>query len=316
MFQFHSKLFGNYRATKELYTHNFLCTFAHSNNMRKMKKAKSLNIKGKLVTLDEPWVMGILNVTPDSFYADSRIEDESALYKRIETILSEGGRIIDVGGCSTRPGAATATEEEERNRLKKALSILMLHYPEVIVSVDTFRADIARWAVEEYGVAIINDVSGGDMDPNMFRTIADLRVPYIIMHMRGTPETMQTLTAYENVTAEVLQSLAVKMNQLYQLGVNDVIVDPGFGFSKTIEQNYELMRHLSDFRILEAPLLVGISRKKMIYEMLETSIEGSLNGTTVLNTFALLHGADILRVHDVRDAVEAVRITQLLKEEE
>ena len=281
-----------------------------------MKKAKSLNIKGKLVTLDEPWVMGILNVTPDSFYADSRIEDESALYKRIETILSEGGRIIDVGGCSTRPGAATATEEEERNRLKKALSILMLHYPEVIVSVDTFRADIARWAVEEYGVAIINDVSGGDMDPNMFRTIADLRVPYIIMHMRGTPETMQTLTAYENVTAEVLQSLAVKMNQLYQLGINDVIVDPGFGFSKTIEQNYELMRHLSDFRILEAPLLVGISRKKMIYEMLETSIEGSLNGTTVLNTFALLHGADILRVHDVRDAVEAVRITQLLKEEE
>lgn len=281
-----------------------------------MKKAKSLNIKGKLVTLDEPWVMGILNVTPDSFYADSRIEDESALYKRIETILSEGGRIIDVGGCSTRPGAATATEEEERNRLKKALSILMLHYPEVIVSVDTFRANIARWAVEEYGVAIINDVSGGDMDPNMFRTIADLRVPYIIMHMRGTPETMQTLTAYENVTAEVLQSLAVKMNQLYQLGVNDVIVDPGFGFSKTIEQNYELMRHLSDFRILEAPLLVGISRKKMIYEMLETSIEGSLNGTTVLNTFAILHGADILRVHDVRDAVEAVRITQLLKEEE
>ena len=281
-----------------------------------MKKAKSLNIKGKLVTLDEPWVMGILNVTPDSFYADSRIEDESALYKRIETILSEGGRIIDVGGCSTRPGAATATEEEERNRLKKALSILMLHYPEVIVSVDTFRADIARWAVEEYGVAIINDVSGGDMDPNMFRTIADLRVPYIIMHMRGTPETMQTLTAYENVTAEVLQSLAVKMNQLYQLGVNDVIVDPGFGFSKTIKQNYELMRHLSDFRILEAPLLVGISRKKMIYEMLKTSIEGSLNGTTVLNTFALLHGADILRVHDVRDAVEAVRITQLLKEEE
>ena len=281
-----------------------------------MKKAKSLNIKGKLVTLDEPWVMGILNVTPDSFYADSRIEDESALYKRIETILSEGGRIIDVGGCSTRPGAATVTEEEERNRLKKALSILMLHYPEVIVSVDTFRANIARWAVEEYGVAIINDVSGGDMDPNMFRTIADLRVPYIIMHMRGTPETMQTLTAYENVTAEVLQSLAVKMNQLYQLGVNDVIVDPGFGFSKTIEQNYELMRHLSDFRILEAPLLVGISRKKMIYEMLETSIEGSLNGTTVLNTFALLHGADILRVHDVREAVEAVRITQLLKEEE
>ena len=281
-----------------------------------MKKAKSLNIKGKLATLDEPWVMGILNVTPDSFYADSRIEDESALYKRIETILSEGGRIIDVGGCSTRPGAATVTEEEERNRLKKALSILMLHYPEVIVSVDTFRANIARWAVEEYGVAIINDVSGGDMDPNMFRTIADLRVPYIIMHMRGTPETMQTLTAYENVTAEVLQSLAVKMNQLYQLGVNDVIVDPGFGFSKTIEQNYELMRHLSDFRILEAPLLVGISRKKMIYEMLETSIEGSLNGTTVLNTFALLHGADILRVHDVREAVEAVRITQLLKEEE
>lgn len=283
--------------------------------MRKMKKAKSLNIKGKLVTLDEPWVMGILNVTPDSFYAASRVEEESEIYKRIETILLEGGRIVDIGGCSTRPGAYIPTEEEERERLEGVLSILMHHYPGVIVSVDTFRANIARWAVEEYGASIINDVSGGDMDPEMFRTIADLRIPYIIMHMRGTPETMQSMTTYENVTAEVLQSLATKMDQLYQLGVNDVIVDPGFGFSKTVAQNYELMRHLSDFRILEAPLLVGVSRKKMVYETLETTPENSLNGTTVLNAFSLLQGADILRVHDVRAAVEAVRITQLLKEE-
>ncbi len=280
-----------------------------------MKKAKSLNIKGKLVTLDEPWVMGILNVTPDSFYAASRVEEESEIYKRIETILLEGGRIVDIGGCSTRPGAYIPTEEEERERLEGVLSILMHHYPGVIVSVDTFRANIARWAVEEYGASIINDVSGGDMDPEMFRTIADLRIPYIIMHMRGTPETMQSMTTYENVTAEVLQSLATKMDQLYQLGVNDVIVDPGFGFSKTVAQNYELMRHLSDFRILEAPLLVGVSRKKMVYETLETTPENSLNGTTVLNAFSLLQGADILRVHDVRAAVEAVRITQLLKEE-
>ncbi|OUO52718.1 dihydropteroate synthase [Parabacteroides sp. An277] len=283
--------------------------------MRKMKKAKSLNIKGKLVTLDEPWIMGILNVTPDSFYAASRVEEESEIYKRIETILLEGGRIVDIGGCSTRPGAYIPTEEEERERLEGVLSILMHHYPGVIVSVDTFRANIARWAVEEYGASIINDVSGGDMDPEMFRTIADLRIPYIIMHMRGTPETMQSMTTYENVTAEVLQSLATKMDQLYQLGVNDVIVDPGFGFSKTVAQNYELMRHLSDFRILEAPLLVGVSRKKMVYETLETTPENSLNGTTVLNAFSLLQGADILRVHDVRAAVEAVRITQLLKEE-
>lgn len=280
-----------------------------------MKKAKSLNIKGKLVTLDEPWIMGILNVTPDSFYAASRVEEESEIYKRIETILLEGGRIVDIGGCSTRPGAYIPTEEEERERLEGVLSILMHHYPGVIVSVDTFRANIARWAVEEYGASIINDVSGGDMDPEMFRTIADLRIPYIIMHMRGTPETMQSMTTYENVTAEVLQSLATKMDQLYQLGVNDVIVDPGFGFSKTVAQNYELMRHLSDFRILEAPLLVGVSRKKMVYETLETTPENSLNGTTVLNAFSLLQGADILRVHDVRAAVEAVRITQLLKEE-
>ena len=266
--------------------------------------------------MDRPVVMGILNVTPDSFFAGSRKRTEAEIAARIEEILAQGGDWIDIGGYSSRPDATPVTADEEMRRLEFGLEILSRDYSSVPVSVDTFRADVARCCVEKYGVAMINDISAGELDPEMFRTVADLKVPYIMMHMRGTPETMQTLTAYENVTAEVLQSLAVKMNQLYQLGVNDVIVDPGFGFSKTIGQNYELMRHLSDFRILEAPLLVGISRKKMIYEMLETSIEGSLNGTTVLNTFALLHGADILRVHDVREAVEAVRITQLLKEEE
>lgn len=281
-----------------------------------MKKVKTLNIKGKLVKLDGPWVMGILNVTPDSFYAASRMTDEGEIHKRVETILSEGGRIIDVGGCSTRPGSGMVTEEEERIRLEKVLPLLMQQYPDTIVSVDTFRADIARWAVEEYGVSIINDISGGDLDANMFRTVADLRVPYILMHMRGTPETMQRLTDYQDVAAEVLQALAFKVDQLRQMGVNDVIVDPGFGFSKTIAQNYELMRHLPDFQILDAPLLVGISRKKMIYEVLRETAADCLNGTTVLNTFALLQGADILRVHDVHAAFEAIQLTQLLKEED
>lgn len=275
--------------------------------------SKTINIKGQLLSLDEPQVMGILNVTPDSFYAGSRKQTEAAIIDRIETILREGASIIDVGGYSSRPDAAEVSETEEMQRLEMALQPLLQHYPDVVVSVDTFRSSIARRCVEEYGVAMINDISGGEQDKQMFETVAQLRVPYIMMHMRGTPQTMQQQTDYEDVTADLLKYFSQKLERLFRLGVNDVILDPGFGFSKTLTQNYELMRHLGDFRIFGLPLLVGVSRKSMIYKLLETTPEESLNGTTVLHTYALLQGADILRVHDVRAAKEAIRIVQQLK---
>lgn len=269
---------------------------------------KTLNMKGRLVSLSTPLVMGILNVTPDSFYAGSRKQTEAAVEERIQTILSEGGTMIDIGGYSSRPDAAEVTPEEEMNRLAFALQILNRHYPEALVSVDTFRADIARRCVEEFGVAMVNDISGGELDPEMFKTVADLRVPYIMMHMRGTPQTMQQHTDYADLVGDMMQYFAAKVQQLHLLGVNDIILDPGFGFSKTLEQNYELMRRLSEFSLFELPLLVGISRKSMIYKLLGGTPAESLNGTTVLNTYALLQGADILRVHDVRAAVEAVQL--------
>lgn len=263
--------------------------------------------------MNEPQVMGILNVTPDSFYAGSRKQTEAAIIDRIETMLREGASIIDVGGYSSRPDAAEVSETEEMQRLEMALQPLLQHYPDVVVSVDTFRSSVARQCVEKYGVAMINDISGGELDEQMFDTVAQLCVPYIMMHMRGTPQTMQQQTDYEDVTADLLKYFSLKLERLFRLGVNDVILDPGFGFSKTLTQNYELMRHLSDFQIFGLPLLVGISRKSMIYKLLETTPEKSLNGTTVLHTYALLQGADILRVHDVRAAREAIRIVQQLK---
>lgn len=276
---------------------------------------KMLNIKGNLVSLDTPVVMGILNVTPDSFYAASRQRGEADIERRIETILSEGGAWIDVGGYSSRPDAEDVSPEEEKRRLEPALRLLRDRYPEVPVSLDTFRAEVARWGVEEYGVALINDISGGELDEAMFRTVAGLRVPYLLMHMRGTPRTMQRHTDYADLMEEVMLYFARKVRELRLLGVNDIILDPGFGFSKTLEQNYRLMCHLEEFAVFELPLLVGVSRKSMIYRLLDATPEESLNGTTVLNTFALLHGADILRVHDVRQAVEAVRIVRQLKAE-
>lgn len=276
---------------------------------------KMLNIKGNLVSLDTPVVMGILNVTPDSFYAASRQRGETDIERRIETILSEGGAWIDVGGYSSRPDAEDVSPEEEMRRLEPALRLLRDRYPEVPVSLDTFRAEVARWGVEEYGVALINDISGGELDEAMFRTVAGLRVPYLLMHMRGTPRTMQRHTDYADLMEEVMLYFARKVRELRLLGVNDIILDPGFGFSKALEQNYRLMRHLEEFAVFELPLLVGVSRKSMIYRLLDVTPEESLNGTTVLNTFALLHGADILRVHDVRQAVEAVRIVRQLKAE-
>ncbi len=275
-------------------------------------KHQTLNIKGELISLEEPLVMGILNVTPDSFYEGSRKQTETDIRNRIEEILQEGGAIIDLGGYSSRPDAQDVSPEEEMERLCLALRILRDEYPKAMVSVDTFRADIARRCVEEYGAAIINDISGGELDAAMFPTIADLHIPYIIMHMRGTPKTMQQHCDYQNLTADILLYFSKKIEQLHLMGVNDIIIDPGFGFSKTLEQNYELMRHLADFSLFEKPLLVGISRKSMIYKLLGGTPAESLNGTTVLNTYALLNGANILRVHDVKAAVEAVRIFKQL----
>lgn len=273
-----------------------------------------LNIRGKLLSLDTPVVMGILNVTPDSFYAGSRQQNEAAVAKRIETIVAEGGGIVDVGGYSSRPDAAEVSVEEEWDRVEPVLKMLLRDYPGIPVSIDTFGADIARRAVEDYGVAIINDISGGNIDENMFETVAKLNVPYVLMHMRGVPQTMQQYTDYHNLIEDIMLYFAEKVRILRLSGVNDIIIDPGFGFSKTLDQNYELMRYLNEFSTMfECPLLVGISRKKMIYDLLGCTADDSLNGTTALNTFALLHGADILRVHDVKAAVETVKIIYKLK---
>ena len=269
---------------------------------------KTLNIRGTLLSLATPVVMGILNVTPDSFYADSRKQNETAIHERIQAILSEGGQIIDIGGYSSRPDAAEVSPEEEMERLAFALKILNTRYPEAVVSVDTFRAGVARRCVEEYGVAIINDISGGELDAAMFSTVADLNVPYIMMHMRGTPQTMQQHTGYTDMMEEIMLYFAAKVRKLRLLGVNDIILDPGFGFSKTVDQNYLLMNRLQEFGVFDLPLLVGISRKSMIYRFLGGTPDDSLNGNTVLNTLALMNGADILRVHDVKAAVEAVKL--------
>ena len=272
----------------------------------------SLNCSGKLLSLDAPKVMGILNATPDSFFAGSRKQTERELIERVQQILSEGGSIIDVGAYSTRPGAAVVSAEEEWHRLEQALRIVHREAPEAILSVDTFRADIARRCVETFGVSIVNDISGGDADAQMFDTVADLRVPYVLMHCQGTPQTMQQAPTYKNVTAEVITDLSRKVRQLRQRGARDIIIDPGFGFGKTLEHNYTLLRQLEDFRVFDLPLLVGISRKSMITRPLDITADEALNGTTALNAFALMKGANILRVHDVKAATEVVKLYSLL----
>ncbi len=279
----------------------------------KEKISKYLNVGGRLLDFSEPRVMGILNVTPDSFYAESRTSEADAIAARAHQILDEGAAIVDIGAYSSRPGAEVVTPEEEMKRLRKGLEILRRETPDAVVSVDTFRADVARMCVEEYGVAIINDISGGELDENMFATIAQLGVPYILMHMQGTPQDMQQAPRYDNVLSEVFLYFARKVQQLRDLGVKDIVLDPGFGFGKTLEHNYRLMAHLEEFRLFELPLLVGVSRKSMIYRLLDVTPQEALNGTTVLNTLALMKGADILRVHDVRQAVEAVKLVETMK---
>ena len=274
---------------------------------------KSLNVNGRLLDLSTPQVMGILNVTPDSFYAGSRSRTEAEIAARACQILDEGASIIDISAYSSRPNAEHISPEEEMQRLRTGLEILNRNHPDAIISVDTFRAEVARQCVEEYGVAIINDISAGEMDEQMFPTVARLNVPYIMMHMQGTPQNMQKEPHYENLLKEVFMYFARKVRQLRDLGMKDIILDPGFGFGKTLEHNYELMAHLEEFGIFELPLLVGVSRKSMIYRLFGATPQEALNGTTVLDTVALMKGADILRVHDVREAVEAVRLIEKLK---
>ena len=272
-----------------------------------------INVKGQLLDLSIPQVMGILNVTPDSFYAGSRMQTEEDIAARARQIIDEGAAIIDIGAYSSRPNAEHISAEEEMNRLRTGLEILNRNHPEAIISVD--RADVAAQCVNEYGVAIINDIAAGEMDDRMFQTVAGLGVPYIMMHMQGTPQNMQKEPHYDNLIKDVFLYFARKVQQLRDLGVKDIILDPGFGFGKTLEHNYELMAHLEEFRIFELPLLVGVSRKSMIYKLLGGTPQDSLNGTTILDTVALMKGAHILRVHDVREAVEAVRIVEKLKSE-
>lgn len=274
----------------------------------------TLNLRGRLLELREPQIMGILNVTPDSFYSDSRTPDEVHITDRVHKMMDEGADMIDIGGYSSRPGADDVTPEEEMDRLRRGLRIVRKLYPEVPVSVDTFRADVARMCIEEEGADIINDISGGMMDRQMFRTVARLGVPYILMHMQGTPDTMQVAPHYDNLRREVMLYFAERIDRLCQMGAKDIIVDPGFGFGKTLEHNYELMNHLDDFAVFNLPLLVGISRKSMIYKLTGGTPQTSLNGTTVLNTISLVKGAHILRVHDVKAAAEAKQIYMAMKQ--
>lgn len=274
----------------------------------------TMNLRGKLVELRRPWVMGILNVTPDSFYADSRtpMAEPERIAQRVHQMLAEGADIIDVGAYSSRPGADDISPLEEMRRLEVALTTVREVAPEVYVSVDTFRSEVARQCVEHFGVDLINDISGGVLDRAMPKVVARLGVPYIIMHMKGNPETMQMAPEYQDVVAEVLEFLARQQQRFFDAGGKDVIIDPGFGFGKTLQHNYRLMDRLEDFHELHAPLLVGVSRKSMIYKLLETTPQDALNGTTVLHTIAMMKGAHILRVHDVQAAVEARTLVETM----
>jgi len=267
-----------------------------------------INLKGNLHAFDNPLLMGILNSTPDSFYSDSRVSDLSTIKNKISHMFDDGADIIDIGGMSSRPGAEIIDEQEELKRLKPVLEIISKDFSDKYFSIDTLRSSVAKIAVEDYGVAIINDISGGEYDKNMFQTVAECQVPYIIMHMKGTPENMQQQTSYKSLTGDIITYFSEKVQKLHSLGVNDIIIDPGFGFSKTIDQNYELLNKLKELKIFNLPILAGLSRKSMIWRHLNSSADKALNGTTVLNTFALQNGANILRVHDVKEAKETIEL--------
>ena len=270
-----------------------------------------MNCNGRLFCIDRPVVMGIVNVTPDSFYDGGNCLSETALLRRCEAMIAEGGGIIDVGAVSTRPGAQDIDAVEEWRRLDWALAIMRKHFPDEIISVDTCCHEIAKAAVENYSVDIINDISGGSLDSRMFETIAALNVPYVLTHIPGTPRTMQENPAYENLMENIIGYFSERVHRLHNLGVKDIIIDPGFGFGKTIEHNYEILRRLKDLKIFGLPILAGFSNKSMIYRLLETDAQHALNGTTVANTLALMGGANILRVHEIREAVECIKIVQM-----
>ena len=271
-------------------------------------KALQINLNNKLIDLSTPIVMGILNTTPDSFFKGNRFVSDKGILKCVEKIVSEGGSLIDIGGYSTRPQADVVTDEEEIRRVSEALEIILKKFPDVYISVDTFRSTVVREVVRNYKVAMINDIGGGTLDPLMFETIADLKVAYVLMHTRGTPQTMQSKTEYDDLMADVFRFLEKRIAQLRLFGVNDIIIDPGFGFAKTCDQNFELLKKLSYFKELNVPVLAGLSRKSMIYTLLDTDAEGALNGTTAANMLALLGGASILRVHDVKEAFQTIEI--------
>jgi dihydropteroate synthase len=268
-----------------------------------------MKVHDKLYTFETPMVMGILNCTPDSFYKNSRFQEDKAILNAAEKQISDGASILDVGGYSTRPGAINIDLTTEIERTAHAVALIRNEFPEILISIDTFRSEVARIALAE-GASMINDISGGEIDPEIWQIAAKNNCPYILMHMRGTPQTMQENTTYSNLFKEIAGYFSLKIEQLKKLGVNDVILDPGFGFSKTTDQNFELLNRLEDFHFLRKPLLVGISRKSMIYKTLEIEAESALNGTTVLNTLALIKGAKILRVHDVKEAKQAVELIQ------
>ena len=272
---------------------------------------RSLNLHGKLSTMEQPQIMAIINCTPDSFYEGSRFSLTDNYLATAEEMISAGATLLDIGGYSSRPGASIISIEEELNRVIPVISNLSKRFPEICMSIDTFRSEVAK-AAFEHGARIVNDITGGNGDPLMFETVAQLRCPYILMHMRGTPQTMQSETNYANLFGEICQYFSLKISQLKAHGVHDIILDPGFGFAKTIDQNFELLHRLHDFHFLGHPILVGLSRKSTIYKTLGTTAEESLNGTTVLNTIALTKGAAILRVHDVKQAVEVVKLVNCL----
>lgn len=273
----------------------------------------TINCKGNLLDLSTPKVMGILNITPDSFFDGGKYKTDADFLKQTEKMLTEGAAIIDVGAYSSRPNAVFVSEAEEIERLTPIVALLVKQFPDIILSIDTFRAEVAKAAIEN-GAAIINDIAAGLLDDNMLNVIAETKVPYIMMHMRGTPQTMATLTHYDDIVKEMIFYFSERIAAARSLGINDIIIDPGFGFAKTLEQNYEVLQKLELFQMLEVPLLSAVSRKSMIYKLLETSPQEALNGTTFLNTVSLMKGAKILRVHDVKEAVECVKLFEVLQQ--
>ena len=267
----------------------------------------TINCKGLLVDLSAPKVMGILNVTPNSFFDGGKYKNETEILSQVEKMVVDGATFIDIGAYSSKPNAEFVAEQEEIYRIVPVVDLILKHFPEAILSIDTFRGEVAKASIES-GAAIINDIAAGNLDNNMFEIIAKYNVPYVMMHMRGNPQTMQTLTDYDDIVKEMLFYFSEKVAKARSFGINDLMIDPGFGFAKTVGQNYEVFQKMELFNMLELPLLVGVSRKSMIYKTLGTTIENALNGTTVLNTLALTKGAKILRVHDVKEAMECVTL--------